>query len=451
MRAKLARRRRRLVMPVAAAVTALASTALIGAPVDAVQANIIEVTSDVRVSDGPTVAVTPSGTAIALWTERTWDVMAAMRLAGDPDWSEPTRVTRNGFYATIATHGSDGATIGWQSLGGTEDNIASIKTRTLDAQGDWGPAERVTRWERKGGVTVALTIAANARGDMLAAWTRGQKVRAAYRVAGSTWGEEFVFPDLDAYSLDAVANVSRSGAADLLFPAQRAGRLSTLRAYHRDATGSWSGQTVARYATGLHFPGSTFDAAINRRGDIAAAWMRRDAGEPWRLFVRLQPAASSFGTREFVSAAARNPAVAVDGSGGAGVAFHARRGTDTVTAFEYRFPAGGGSEEVEIARSATSELRYPQIGLETNASGNFLVHTQGVHSTSSGSIATDHRLVHCTPSLCGDDQRVTGPRGYRAISYGVQPSGEADVAWGFGCATEECIPTGVRAMRMTVI
>ena len=151
-------------------------------------------------------------------------------------------------------------------------------------------------------MTVALTLGANARGDMLVAWTRGHHVRASYREAGSAWQDPFVFADGHAYSLEAVANVNRSGEADIVFPAGLFGRESLLRAHHRDNDGDWTGQTIAHYATGIHFPLTTFDVSIDRRGDIAAAWMRRDsADDPWRIFTSYQPSGEAFESQQFVA------------------------------------------------------------------------------------------------------------------------------------------------------
>jgi hypothetical protein len=404
-------------------------------------------TSDVRIDDGPTVVVTPAGTAIALWLQRNDHVMTAMRPAGSESWSTPTLVSSNGFYAVMALRGANRAVVGWQRF---TNQGAAIEVRTLRADGGLSDVQRVAGWENRGGVTVALTIASNPRGDMVAAWTRGQRVRAACRSAGQDWQAEHVFSDLDAYSLEGVANVDRQGEADVLFAADRGGRLSTLRAYHRDTNGIWSGQTVGEFASGLHYLGRTFDAAINGRGDITATWMRR-AGQNhvWHVYARYQPAGGAFESAAAVASRARNPVVAVDQSGQAALAFHSREGADTQTNFAQRVGVGDWSAPLVLSSSSTEQLRTPQIGIETNATGEFVVHTQGVHITASGDTAADHRLVSCPiGGPCGSEHIVRGPSEYDGLAYDVRPDRSVDIVWAFGCATEECLPTGVRARRL---
>jgi hypothetical protein len=263
---------------------------------------------------------------------------------------------------------------------------------------------------------------------------------------GSGWSEPYTFSDNDAYSYEAVANVGPLGQADLIFPADRSGRLSTLRAYHLDQNAAWHGQTIANYASGIHLSGSTFAAAINARGDAIATWMRREsAGGPWRVFARYGASGSDFGSTRQLANRGRTPVAAIDSSGAASVAFQQRSGEAIETMFAYR-PASGYWTRPTAVSTTNSSLAFPPISLKTNAKGDFFVESEGQH-LADGVLVADHRLTHCVEGTCGSDQVVQGPRGDQPMAVAVRPIGAVDILWTFGCATEECIPTGIRAAR----
>jgi hypothetical protein len=406
--------------------------------------SVLDITRDVRISDGPSVVVTPAGTTIAVWIQRNQHIMASTRSVGSEQWSEPTTVARNGFYAAVATYGSDRAVIAWQGL--DQHSSAFIRARTVRAGVHWGQPDLVNRWVRSGGVTVALTVAANRDGTTLVAWTRGGKVRATYGVVGGVWSEPHAFSDDDAYSYEASANVRPDGEADLIFPAERSGRLSKLRVYHLTQSGHWQGDTAAKYATGLHARGPTFDAAVNARGDIIVAWMRRaNPGEAWRIYQSYRSAGGQFSTPRELWMGGRAPVAAIDGGGAASIAFLRERDASTETMFAFR-PLSGYWTRPTAVSAVEGSPAYPSLDLKTNLAGDFFVQSVGQHPVA-GQLVDDHRLVHCGNGVCGPDEVVDGPRGDQPMTAAVRPKGAVDVLWTFGCATEECIPTGIRAAR----
>ncbi|MFL6287260.1 MAG: hypothetical protein ACJ73L_02600 [Actinomycetes bacterium] len=416
-----------------------------GAVAHSTTSPVVEITQDARISDGPTVVVTPAGTAIAVWIERSQRVMASSRSVGTPSWSVPVTVANNGFYANVATYGSDSAVITWQGFDKNSDAV--IRARTVHNGVTWGQRDLVSRWVRHGGVPVALTVAANDDGKTLIAWTRRDKVRAAYGTVGGTWSEPHTFRDIDSYSYDAVANVRPSGEADLVFPANRSGRLSTLRAYHMNTSKEWQGETVAKFATGLHASGKTFDVAINSRGDAVATWMRRSRqAQSFGIHASYRSAEGTFSTPRLIATGAHTPVAAIDRAGAASVAFLETRDSATATLFAYRSSSGYWTRPAQLSTVDTSTAAYPAVDLAVNSSGDFFVQSQGQHAAA-GVNVLDHRLTHCVSGVCGADQVVKGPRGDQSPTVAVRPAGAVDVVWTFGCATEECIPTGIRAVR----
>ena len=406
---------------------------------------IAEITRDVRISDGPKVVVTPSGTAIAMWVERNRHVMVSSRAAQTLEWSKPVTVAQNGFYANVATYGSNNAVITWQGF--DKNSQAVVRARTVRNGVEWSEPDLVSRWVPHGGVPVALTVAANDDGTTLIAWTRGDKVRAAYGTVGGQWSEPHTFRDTDSYSYDAVANVRPSGEADLVFPANRSGRLSNLRAYHMKSSGKWQGETVAKFATGLHVPGKTFDVAINSRGDTFATWMRRTGqGHVWGIYASYRSAEGTVSPPRLIASGAHTPVAAIDGSGAASVAFLETHDSATSTLFAYRSSSGYWTRPKPVSTVNRSTAALPAVDLAVNSHGDFFVESQGQHVVA-GVNVLDHRLTHCVNGVCDAEQVVEGPRGDQSTTIAVRPAGAVDVLWTFGCATEECIPTGIRAIR----
>ena len=408
------------------------------------------VTQDVRLDQDPTVVVTPAGRSVAMWIERrpaSDRLMVSELLPGSASWTTPTLLNKGAFYAAITAHGYDRVTVAWQQF---EPGGASISSRTLRRDGTWGPDRVISQWTQTGGVTVSLVIAGNAQGDMTAVWTRRNHIHASYRTAGGAWQPEAVLPEAGAYAYDAVANVDRTGQVDLVFTVPATQGKSDLLVYHRSLNGDWSGQWVARIATGVHFLGSTFSADANANGDVAVAWMERArASAAWQVRTRFQPSGEPFSDAELVAKRARLPDLAVDALGVTTIAW-LERDSGTLKAQLSRRSAGGNwaTPQTLVSRPTGGNF-YPQLQVAVNGRGDAVVHVIGQHDGGAGMV-DDHRMIRCPAGAeCAAPFLLLGPSPYRAVTFIVTSVGGATAAWTRGCATEECIPTSVRAREMT--
>ena len=407
------------------------------------------VTSDTRISgggvDGPTVVVTPSGTAVAMWLEqrpsRPPRVMVSQRRAGHRNW-QPKQMLARGFFGAIEAHGRNRVTVAWQS---GDARYAEISVQTLRRNGTWGPIQQIARWRDRGGVTVSLLLAANDRGDMAAVWTRAHYIRVAYRPAGSSWREPTTIPVHGAYAYDGMANVSRDGQVDVVFPGPGDTRARDVFAWHRALGGVWSGESLGR------LPGQrTFSAAGNPDGDLAVTWMTRDnRNDPRRVVLRYRSSGGTFTQPETLATDAKLPQLDIAHSGVVTVAWLARVDDLARVDLARRLLDGSYSATQRLAQRPFNRYYGPLLGVDVNARGDGVVHrlagtgmTAVVSSTTTACSVAQRTPPAVTPSgslvrhrtrICLSPQRRLAEqrRSTRAV---VQPSTAPRLA----CAVDEC-------------
>lgn len=411
------------------------------------------VANDIHLEQDPTVVITSSGRSVAMWIQRRFSVsrlMVATSAPGTDVWSTPVLLSRGAFYATIATHGKDQATVAWQQ---DDAKGPSVKSRTMHADGTWGQTRDIAHWTQTGGVTVSLVLAGNADGDLVAAWTRGKYIRASYRVSGSSWQPETVIPVSRAYALDGVANVDDSGEADLVFPAPTTQGRSDLYVYHRDSSGRWSGQSVARFSTAIHFSSRMFSAAANAHGDLGVTWVtRKTRSNPWTVNFRYRPRGTEFSAPERVASHAFGPDLAVDGAGITTLAWVQNDHGSTSVDVARRSALGQWTPPQTIAQEISTSSDWQLQEIVGNPAGDALLSMSGEVTTASGGLRRRVVSVRCPVGVaCGEQHHFLRPLTVGFLDLALAPSGDATAVWPVGCFSEACLGTGIYARDMTPV
>ncbi len=347
-----------------------------------------------------------------------------------------------GLLGAIETHGSDRVTVAWQSGGA---RYAEISAQTLRSNGTWGSVQQIARYRDRGGIIGSLLLAANDRGDMAAVWTHAHYIRVAYRPAGSSWREPTTIPVRDAYAYDGMANVTRDGQVDVVFPGPGDARARDVYAWPRALGGAWSGESLGR------LPGQRrFSAAGNPDGDLAVTWLTRDnRDDPRRVVLRYRPSGGSFTQPEILATDAKLPELDIANSGVVTVGWLARVDDLARVDLARRLVDGSYSPTQHLAQRPFNRRFWPMLGIDVNARGEGVVHLIGRHRDDRGRFVDDHRMFRCPAgSPCGDPFRLAGPSPYENLSFATAPFGGATAIYARGCATESCIPTKLLSRRM---
>jgi len=180
-----------------------------------------------NVVDEPQVAVGPDGTATAVWT-------------------------RGGFEE------------GTESL-----RLAIVEWAGLGADGHWSEPEVLS----PGTLSIGARVVADARGDVVAAWSGPDGVWTVDRPAGATWGAPFRLSAPGSPSGGVQLAMNGAGEAVAVWLRDAGGGRPALDAARRGADGSWGpAQTISAPDEGVASPA----VAIAPDGLAAAVWLRMD-------------------------------------------------------------------------------------------------------------------------------------------------------------------------------
>jgi len=229
--------------------------------------------------EAPDVAIDAGGNAIAVWKlEDSNDIIqAAMRPAGQEDWTAPDDLSDSGQDAdqpTVAMNDAGDAVAVWRRTTGTD----TIQGAVRPAGGGWSEPDDLSN---SGENAAEPEVALDETDDAVAVWTRsdGSKdiVQGAVRPVGGDWTEA---ADLSASGQNGTAPVVvANGAVGAVAMWERSdGADLRVQAAVRPPDGEWSKpDTISTAGEPAGFP----ELALDPEGDAVAVFGRHGADGPY--------------------------------------------------------------------------------------------------------------------------------------------------------------------------
>jgi hypothetical protein len=219
-------------------------------------------------SSHPQIAMDAHGNAVAIWlhtTSSSGGIFAADLSAGG-SWSTPVQISTVNVSAqnpVLAVNASGDAVAGWQSANG----IIFVAERN---SGVWGaPIVIAPAAFRQGSPHVAL----GDRGDAAAAWTGRGTALAATRAAGGTWSAPTTLSKSSEGATARVA-IDQFGNSVVVFDAVKylggTGYAYPLQAVSHPAGGSWGTVTTI---SGANDTAATVNLVATPAGTFVAGWV----------------------------------------------------------------------------------------------------------------------------------------------------------------------------------
>jgi hypothetical protein len=258
------------------------------------------------------IALDDAGDAVAVWAQRpaaTFEVRAEVRPARLGYWGVADLLSRGevGGGPSLAVTGSGEALAVWIENGVVEAAAANV------ADGTWSQPLRLSSASGEAGGDPVVAV--NRRGDAVVLWQWRDRprdpsvVQAAFRPAGGSWGSPAAIETVGLpFGSNPQVGIDDAGNAVAVWLGGAAG--TPLRAASRDyKTGAWTrpvdvSATISEPQLAVDPGGNAVAVWINAAGKTAAASVR-PIGGIWQPTVPLS------------SLAASDPRVAMDGGGGA--------------------------------------------------------------------------------------------------------------------------------------
>ena len=388
-------RQRRTWLPLLALLAALTAPAPAAAaarflPAETVSTDIgsaVPCTGTCFTSTTPDVAMSPSGDAVAVWTEPEPPAMVNRKLrysvrpaAGE--WSVAKTIASGVSHAlprvTVDREGD--ATVVFARIArdpATGTTISTIEAAARPAGGSFGAPDPIS--DPASGPLLGFDMAANPDGDAVVSWAEGTDIKAATRTGDGAFGSGATLPGGPAATALATmggppAAIDERGNAIVLWP-KADGTRTQLVASRKPAGGAFPATPDPITAgTGIAFPDVRFDAD----GDAVAVWV----GASSVVHTASRPKGAGFGRPQPISAAgAMSPSLGVAADGRAIVAW-ARAGAGVETAS--RLARGSFGAPVPVAGTSTATLAT----LTLNRAGKgILVTSSGPGSLSARSVS----------------------------------------------------------------
>lgn len=311
----------------------------------------------------PSVAVDDAGNAIVAWRRLDGNpIIRVARRAAGGSFGAPVDVSladRSSSSPEVALAPSGEAIVVWRSTDGPETlAMASI----APPGGDFGaPIELSARGTRSARAGVAMDAAGNA----IAVWERDGVIRARIRPAGGSFGSTI---DLTAPGMASGPTVAMNAGGDAIVAWSRSdGANRIVQARMRPAGGAFGPTDDAISSPGEDADGAT--AALDAAGGAIVAWSRSD-GANERVQAASAPAGGSFGAPVDLSPSggdAFSPALAIDPAGDAVVAWSTETGPDQIVQAARR-PSGGGFALPVDVSAPTGRSTDVVIGIDDEGS-----------------------------------------------------------------------------------
>ncbi|MET0306627.1 MAG: PKD domain-containing protein [Solirubrobacterales bacterium] len=315
---------------------------------------------DVTPLEAPDAAIDAAGNAIAVWKldgSSNFIVQAAVRAAGQDDWSAPDDLSDAGQDAgepSVAMDDEGDAVAVWTRLDGPDIIQAAVRP----ASGDWANADDLSD---AGGEAGQPDAAMDEAGDAVAVWRRynGSNfiVQAAVRPAAGEWADA---DDLSASGQDGASPVVAMnvavGAVAMWY--RDDGSNLRVQAAVRPLDGEWSKpDTLSAAGEGAAFPEVALDAA----GNAFAVFGRNGDDGP---FVQ----ASGY---DFAAPRLSDLQIPAAGTVGEPVAFGVSSFDDFPFATSWTFGDGGaGASGNTVSHVYTAPGAYPVTVSAVDAGGN---------------------------------------------------------------------------------
>jgi hypothetical protein len=300
----------------------------------------------------PSVGIDAAGEAFAAWRQflgSNYGAAVSFEEAGG--WSAPEVLSNpsdSNESPTLAVSPGGDALVGWE-------RSEAVEVSRRPAGGSWGPAAPL----RSGGLGISrLELAINSSGEAVAIWENAAAagfshwvVEAARMAPNGSWGSAEALTSSADFSRDPSITLSDSGVAQAAWQFSAGGPGPTLiRTEERGGAGTWS--TPTDFAT----PDEAFEPqiAIDALGNTTMAWWGYDGTTHQYFAVAARRlAGGGWGPELALSEPGEEiyyPALAVDGTGGAVVAWtfwNESTGEETVRTVGLdgarpAVPAGGG-------------------------------------------------------------------------------------------------------------
>lgn len=236
------------------------------------------------VQNTPVVRVTPSGAAVAVWTDA--DGIWVAERPGHDHWLPGRLLVPGAAVSHFAMNDQGEAVLGWAS--GTRDAGATqLHVMRRDARGQWQPAEVVARAASQGSYVQMDDLSiSDVSGDVLVAWERYQAqcptacIRHGYVLhvsrAGreqAAWVDSGSLSGPSGWSHRARVAADRAGGAAVAFAMDYQGVMVSLQPSAREA---WTAARTVHAALYAYLAGLSCDA----QGQLTLAFLDDGGGMP---------------------------------------------------------------------------------------------------------------------------------------------------------------------------
>lgn len=329
-------------------------------------AQLVE-TDDAGDADNPAIAIDPSGTAIAVWRNRTGvDGLWSSHYVPGTGWDTPVRIEANsngnsprGQQIVVEKNGN--AIAIWRLYDGTRDNIWWNRYTTGSG---WGTAQLLETTDID---VYNPTIAMDANGNAMAVW-----VQTDTTLVSEVWASRYTPGGWGTAQLLGTDNANEASGPDVAF--DRNGNAIAIWIYNDGSiwanrytpAGEWDGaQRVVENVVNF------FDdpkIALDDSGNAIAVWSQSGSagGGDNIASVRYQ-VGSGWGSAVIIDTpvgGSRRPDIALDSSGNA-VAVWEQSDVNGYDIWANRYVAGAGwSEPIQIEMDDAGSAYDPQVAVD---------------------------------------------------------------------------------------
>ncbi len=336
------------------------------------------------------IAVDGSGNAIAVWRQSDatrYNIVANRYSAATGAWGKAALIESDdagdAVFPQIAVDSSGNALAVWQQSDGTRTNIWA--NRYSAATGAWGTAQLIET--DNNGSAVSPQIAIDGSGNAITVWWQSDGTRtniwANHFSAGSGWGTaQLIEADNASSAGNPQIAIDASGNAIAVWWQSDGPNYSIWTNRYNAATGAWG--TAALIETDNTGFASFPQIALDDSGNALAVWQQYD-GTNYSIWAnRYSAATGAWGTAALIESddvgAARDPQIAIDGSGNAIAVWQQFDGTNySIWANRYTATTGAWGTAALIETDNAGSAGNPQIAFD--GSGNALAVWQQYDST----------------------------------------------------------------------
>ena len=316
-----------------------------------------------------TLAVDPSGDAVAAWSDFGGDdenVEATSTTAPGAGWNSPTKLAENSFFlmlppmpqVAIDSHGD--AVAVWEI---EKSDKWYVQASQMPAGGTWQTPVQLAETNYPLG---RPQVAIDSQGDAIAAWTTSNGshdlIDAAELPAGGSWQAP---AQISGSSEDAVQpQVAMNGDGDAVIAwTMWTGSTDAIEAAELPAGGTW--QTPAQISNaGSEDSGP--QVAIDEHGDVVAVWEHNNGGQEVVEGAQMPTGGSWQSTASQLSESgqsAYNPELASNPRGDAVVVWERYNGSDQI-AQAAQLPAGGSWQSPINISESGADGDAPHVAID---------------------------------------------------------------------------------------